>query len=181
MGRWAEVLWETFQMNKCLYMHKYLYSSIVLLVSFLSTNVYWIFTSLHIKAVVNYGEEAVLWGLEASMYNLKLYGMRIYLNGMLGFFSVTVVVTTFSLLLTYKSKLYKMVVLLLAINFVGAVTYYLFFVGLKISDYSTSQIVYIYGLDVIREVGVENILGNVIGIWVVMVTTSLLATIAIRR
>jgi len=160
----------------------YKYSLISLLVSFVSTNLYWILTSLHVKTIVNYGERASLWGLEATIYNIKAYGIKTYLDGMLTFFTVTFCIVIVFLVITHKVKLGKFGKLLfsLGIGFIGAIIYYLFFVGLRTANYITSEVVYFYGLDFVREVGIKNALGNIIGIWGLM-TMTIITTIIMTR
>lgn len=93
---------------------------IIMLISFLSTNIYWILTAPYTEEVLKVGLQTKLNSLEAAKYIIVNHGLTMYLNKMMLYFSLQMMNGFFALVIMHRLRLKKALYCILMLSFLLA-------------------------------------------------------------
>jgi len=148
---------------------------IAILSSFISTNIFWVSTITYVFDVVELDEPPIITGFAAANKLIELYGISAYLNSAYGYFGfVLVFLLVASFIIKPKTK-WMISLSSTGCGLVGAITYYMFSVSVRIQDSTTGTDLFLHGLDAVFEIVSENgfiqVLIPIFGLWIIMSIT----------
>jgi len=148
--------------------------TITVLITFMSANVFWLLSAVYVFKVVELGEPEVLTGFEAVRKLIEIYGIKAYLNGAYGYFIFTLISLATGNFLIKSKTIFNIIAGSIGIGLIGAIIYYLFSITVHIQDRASESDTTLSGLDALSEIGFNNIVIGITGVWIILSITILL-------